>query len=563
MRHPRLMLLLMNILIIGLLTHGTSVQASVPEDPTNIITLEKTVEFEDTQGGEVLVAPGTYTVAAGKETLELTLSDSSTAITIEADENSHQADIPTPTAASIPGQEGPLANTHVVILFLPDGNAFQAIGTYPGIQSRGIPAESEETGNTTTISFEKSVHFIAPDGSPVVAEPGSYTAEVAQDWIRLIPDGQRHNALLIEAQKGTNDTEVEELVALSLPGATAKELDLHHVMLLLPNGQTLEATGSYSGIQARGWFKKAFKKAKKRVNRAYKKTRRTVSKVRKGVGRTAKKIGKGASRAALKAKRAAEHAARVAAAKAKAIAQKAAKFAKIQACKVMVAGLKAGTKIPPFMQKGLAGLKKGFSSVSKKFKTDKGFKGRIDKTIERAYKQHQRILPEIKRISDFFKNPRNKKTIDRLFSANNICGGSSASMDQQLRKLGLIPNFALVRSRGEEKKHFYMSYQLGGSAVYVGGIQPMFVFATDYKGQHRWFFSLGLAAGLDLGVAGAIMFHPKANLETFDGRSWGAGAAYFVGLGVSLNPDFSFDGIGIQGGVKGGGSISHSWSWGL
>ena len=59
------------------------------------------------------------------------------------------------------------------------------------------------------------------------------------------------------------------------------------------------------------------------------------------------------------------------------------------------------------------------------------------------------------------------------------------------------------------------------------------------------------------------MFHPKATMETFDGRSWGAGAAYWAGLGLSLNPDFSFDGIGIQGGVKGGGSISHSLVMGI
>ena len=172
MRHPRLMFMLISVLTFGLLSHGPSVQASVPEDPTNTITLEKTVQFEDTQGEEVLVAPGTYSVAAGKETLELTPNDSSTSVTIEADENSHKAEIPTPTAASIPGQDGPLANTHVVILFLPDGNALQAIGTYPGIQSRGIPAGSEETGSTTTITFEKSVHFIAPGGSPVVAASG-------------------------------------------------------------------------------------------------------------------------------------------------------------------------------------------------------------------------------------------------------------------------------------------------------------------------------------------------------------------------------------------------------
>ena len=87
--------------------------------------------------------------------------------------------------------------------------------------------------------------------------------------------------------------------------------------------------------------------------------------------------------------------------------------------------------------------------------------------------------------------------MERLFSTNNICGGSATSMDQQLRKLGLVPKFALVRSRGAEKKHFYMSYQLGGSAVYGAGVQPIFVFATDYKGNKRWFFSLGVGVGLD------------------------------------------------------------------
>ena len=186
----------------------------------------------------MLVEPGKYTVTAGKETLSLTHKDSTTVITIQADETSHYTEIPIPLATSVPGQEGPLANAHVVSLFLPKGHALQAIGTYPGIQSRGIATDNEIEGSVNTITFEKAVHFIAPDGSPVVAAPGTYTAEVAQNWIRLIPGNERHNALLIEAQKGTTETEVEDLVAFSLPGSTEKDLDLHHVLLLLPNGQS-------------------------------------------------------------------------------------------------------------------------------------------------------------------------------------------------------------------------------------------------------------------------------------------------------------------------------------
>jgi hypothetical protein len=278
------------------------------------ITLEKAVQFEDPQGEDVLVSPGTYVVTEGEETLHLTANDSDTSVTIEADENSHKANILTPTAASIPGQDGPLANTHVVILFLPDGHALQSIGTYPGIQSRGIPADTDLSGSTTTITFEKAVHFIAPDGSPVVAAPGRYTAEAAQDWIRLIPGEERQNALLVEAQKGTNDTGVEELVALSLPGSTEKELDLHFVMLLLPTGQTLEATGSYSGIQPRGFFKKTFNKAKRTASRTYKKARGGARKASSAVKNGTSQAAQKAKRAALKAKRAAEHSARVAAA---------------------------------------------------------------------------------------------------------------------------------------------------------------------------------------------------------------------------------------------------------
>jgi hypothetical protein len=63
-----------------------------------------------------------------------------------------------------------------------------------------------------------------------------------------------------------------------LPGEAEKEGDLHHVMLLLPGGDSLEATGTYSGIHPRGFFNKTFSQAKKHANRAYKHARTTTKK---------------------------------------------------------------------------------------------------------------------------------------------------------------------------------------------------------------------------------------------------------------------------------------------
>ena len=245
MRYPRLMKIVISILTCGLLSFGTCVQAAVPEDAPNSITLEKTVEFEDTEGEEVLVAPGTYAVGPGAEQLTLTPQDSTEVINIAAKEDSYKGDFPSPGVALIDVQRGDDGIDNIIVLLLPNGQSLQAIGTEASIQSRGIPGEAdqeEELPDPSTVTFDKSVHFIAPDGSLVVVTPGTYTAEVAQEWIRLIPGQERHSAMLIEAQRGTHETENEDLLALSLPGSATEALDLHSVMLLLPNGQSLTAT---------------------------------------------------------------------------------------------------------------------------------------------------------------------------------------------------------------------------------------------------------------------------------------------------------------------------------
>lgn len=245
--------LLSRILACTLLSPMMPVQAAEPYDDMTV-TLEQMVQFLDPEGKDVLVPSGTYSVKAGPEELTLTTKDS-TPWTIEATEGTHSTDVPVPTVVSTSGEEAALANSHLLVILYPDRHTLQAVGTYPKVTSRGIVESSEvslEYIDPAIVTFGKQVHFIAPDGNPVVVQPGSYMAEAASPWIRLLPSQDAQKALLIKAQQGTHDTGIEHLLALSLPGGTLQELDLHQVILLLPSGQSLEADGSYSGIQERG-----------------------------------------------------------------------------------------------------------------------------------------------------------------------------------------------------------------------------------------------------------------------------------------------------------------------
>ena len=110
---------------------------------------------------------------------------------------------------------------------------------------------------TTTIALNQAVHFVGTDGSVVVANSGDYLVEAAQEWLRLIPWTNRRDALLIEAQPETHDVKVEIPIAISTSGTEPEELDIHVIQFLNPDGTSLMATGSYSGIQSRGWRDRA------------------------------------------------------------------------------------------------------------------------------------------------------------------------------------------------------------------------------------------------------------------------------------------------------------------
>jgi hypothetical protein len=143
----------------------------------------------------------------------------------------------------------------------------------------GIPALSFAALDDplTTIELDTPVHFLAPDGSNVLIEAGTYAVEPAEEWIRVM-SGERRDAVLIESRKGTHELELPETLVLSVTGTEDEGQDLHHLIVLLQNGESLEATGTYSGIRPRGFFDQAVNNVKKKANQAHKKAQSTAKK---------------------------------------------------------------------------------------------------------------------------------------------------------------------------------------------------------------------------------------------------------------------------------------------
>jgi len=115
----------------------------------------------------------------------------------------------------------------------------------------GVGAQVSETlsgpPGPTRITIDKPVHFSAADGSNLVAAAGTYRVEQATErTLRLIPlEGKE--SLVVEAQATTHDESIVSPLALSIP----QQEDEHHIVLLSPGGNGLDASGTYSGVKTR------------------------------------------------------------------------------------------------------------------------------------------------------------------------------------------------------------------------------------------------------------------------------------------------------------------------
>ena len=98
--------------------------------------------------------------------------------------------------------------------------------------------------------LDKASHFTAPDGSDVLVPAGTYRVERSSETqLRLVADPPQP-AVEIQATATTH----EEAVASPLALVIAEEglEDVVHLVLLLPDGQGLDAAGTFSGTRSRG-----------------------------------------------------------------------------------------------------------------------------------------------------------------------------------------------------------------------------------------------------------------------------------------------------------------------
>lgn len=528
--------------IAGVLWSAQSPAHVSAPDPDTTITLDKPVEFEDLEGELIFLEPGTYTVEAEEEALRLTSLGTQTSNNISAEQGFHTEIFPHPAAVSFSGQDGVLANRHVVMLFQPDGIRLQAIGSYPGLQSRSTPEgedvpDIEEAGSLTTVTLEQPIYFMASDASPVLVKPGSYTLEPKEKWLRLIPEGERHKAILIEARQGTPVNQVEETMAFSLPGTTEKELDLHHLLLLRPEGPSLEATGSYSGIQPRNIFQDVFKtieNTKKRLEGHARNINKAAAKLKaanaKAKTMTPQQQAAYRKMANQKVRQFLQGAAKVSAAETRRIKEEAARLAKRSACQATVGLIHAGKTMAGFMQKLIPVGKQKNEEAQRRFNTDKNFHDQLIATVTHHLQANQEKIPQLKPVATLMNQPQNKPKLDAIFSTNNFCGDSIPMMDKKLIQSGMAPPFATVQTRGTQDEHFFLGYQVTFGAAAGVGVQVGLMGVTDFQGNggKYWFIGPQGVTNLSGGVTAEVAFFPKVSLDSFEG--WGAG------VGISAGP---------------------------
>jgi hypothetical protein len=100
----------------------------------------------------------------------------------------------------------------------------------------------------SVILLDRAVHFTALEGEPLVVPAGTYEVK-AGGAVALQLTSEGGDALVIQALTMHHQDKFAESVALSIPAGE----DTHHVVLLLPDGQGLDAVGSYSAVRPRGW----------------------------------------------------------------------------------------------------------------------------------------------------------------------------------------------------------------------------------------------------------------------------------------------------------------------
>jgi PAN domain len=153
-------------------------------------------------------------------------------------------------------------------------------------QSTDVPTDhsTEDRGLAALIvHVNQSLNFDASDGQLVVVPVGAYLVEpILQSEPRLIL-WHEHGTVTLQAARTTHDQRVETPEAHLIREDDNE--DRQHMVVFIPAGTALEATGSLSGIQTRGKF---------RITRHYQ-LDRTTGVIQFGDGRQGRRLPTGQS----------------------------------------------------------------------------------------------------------------------------------------------------------------------------------------------------------------------------------------------------------------------------
>ena len=114
-----------------------------------------------------------------------------------------------------------------------------------GSEQEAGPVEFEQV-----IEFDRELHFLTPDGQDKVIPAGGYYVDAVQNGLRLkSADIEEAEAVIVQAEATTHEQSVAAPEGVSIKEGE----DQQAVLVLLPDGKAMQAVGSSSGIQSRGF----------------------------------------------------------------------------------------------------------------------------------------------------------------------------------------------------------------------------------------------------------------------------------------------------------------------
>src|SRR4051812_22957579 len=112
----------------------------------------------------------------------------------------------------------------------------------PGEVAMSTVADSRHALNNIPIALERPLHFATPDGSDIEVHAGHYRVDVnPSGHIELnSPESLRGNGVPLRTDGAWHHFTIEAPVALKVAGTDHAQ----YIVVLLPGGATLQATGS-------------------------------------------------------------------------------------------------------------------------------------------------------------------------------------------------------------------------------------------------------------------------------------------------------------------------------